>query len=164
MRSGKTPVDLTNCVVGWVGAAVLLGFPPGLAQAGDALSVRPDPSSPASVMHWAMNLDLRGWDYLGSADDSIFFVSRPRVLPNGHKVFGSRAEFFDHSQVGEISSLVAEMEVDCDRFKLRRISTRSFAAHNLTGKVLFEDHTITDWFSPPGNLVPASATGACLAR
>lgn len=124
----------------------------------------PDASSPRAVMTWAMDLDRTGWDYLGSADDAIYFVRPPARLPNGHLKVTLRAEFYNHAQVGKISSSLAEFEIDCRAFALRRLSNKMLAGHNLQGDVLSADAKPGDWLTPPGVLIPAAVTGACLAQ
>ena len=124
---------------------------------------RPDWRNPAAVMHWAEGLDRKGWDYLGSTDDSIFFVGMVRRLPEGHRLIPLRVEFFDPIHVGPVGSNVGDLEADCARFKIRRLNTKAFAGHNLSGKVLNDDPKPTEWFDPPGNSIPAAVTGACLA-
>lgn len=139
----------------------LLGLAPLARAAVDETT--PDWHSPKAVMAWAMELDRKGWDYLGSVDDSIYFTRRADPLPDGHLTFALRAEFFDHRQVGQVSSSLTEFEVDCQAFRMRRLSTRILSRHNLKGDTLKFDDRPTDWFEPPGGLIPAALTGACLS-
>ena len=134
------------------------------ALARPASDTPPDATSPKAVMTWALDLDRKGWDYLGSADDAIYFARRPDHLPNGHLKLSMRAEFYNHAKVGKISSSLAEFEIDCSAFAMRRLSNRMLAGHNLSGDVLSADAKATDWMTPPGVLVPAAVTGACLAK
>lgn len=142
-------------------AAVGVACTGGAAQSAVSEAV-PDWHSPKAVMLWAKNLDRRGWDYLGSADDAIYFVSRPKRQARGRLTFALRGEFFDHAQVGEISSSIAVFEADCDAFSMRRLSARMLSEHDLKGRLLKNDTAETDWFDPPGVLIPAAITGACL--
>lgn len=150
-----------KCMGGLGLAAGLLTAPHAVQAAVD--EAPPDWTSPKAVMLWAMGLDRAGWDYLGSADDAIYFAQRAKGLPNGHATFALRGEFFNHKQVGRISSSQAVFEVDCPAFRMRRLSSRMLSQHNLKGETLNLDERPTDWFEPPGHLIPAAVTGACLS-
>lgn len=141
--------------------AYLIG--PSANAAPSRVSETPPPADDAAaIMRWALTLDRTGWEYLGSADDGIYFVRQPVRTPNGHLDLQLRAEFYDHSQVGRISSSLAEFEIDCSTFTMRRLRNQMLADHNLAGAVLSADDKPTAWFEPPGKLIPAALTGACL--
>ncbi len=150
-----------NGMLGFGAATGLMALSPAAQSA--VSETPPDWTTPRAVMLWAMGLDRQGWDYLGSADDAIYFVQHPKPLSNGRATFALRGEFFDHRQVGRISSSLAVFEVDCPVFRMRRLSTRMLSEHDLMGETLNLDERPTDWFEPPGRLIPAAVTGACLS-